>query len=469
MANREGIHLNLEVSPVENYTGEVAADDIPDEMIHHIQSFMDGRQAAQTAVLFKSWHRAWLTRPDLDLKDQDFQSPLIEFPEFAINTLQRYEDLELRICTFRLVMATVEDHHLATELIVKAIKLSATELTLRIRSSGHALFSLPNEVLDSGTLAGLSAHGCLIDLQFGKKEVSWSNLKTLNLSYVVAYGDLFYDLISKCTSLEKITLDTTTSYPTLESTTRYPPLDIEQRQLSPSCDSMIKLHKLKFLQLNRLDSSDSIYRQDLWPKFRWLKELLIWGYNYDYDWNGLRICSPSLEIIALYMYGHKITNGKFDVPNIRKFKVVGVHMPQLDEFKTSSEREWESDIQIKCDQLNDSWFSSLNKLLRMLSPSRISLSLCLAYSYIEQYTVYVGNGLPIPIVENLLISGHERRRFSAFFNALLQSCRPNCISVDTRFTFEVNLEAEFQLLGCRSYGRRDLSDDQQYLAKFQLI
>ncbi|XP_042038472.1 uncharacterized protein LOC121784392 [Salvia splendens] len=234
MANHERIHLNLKASRVKNYTGGVAADDIPDEMIHRIQSFMNARFAARTTVLFKSWRLAWLTRPDLDFRDQDF-SRSTEFWEFALNTLQRYKDSKLRIYSFRLDMETVGDHQLAKIMIITAIELGATNLTLRIRRWGlDSLFNLPDAVLHSETLTVLSAHECLIDLQYGKKE-------------------------------------------------------------------------------------------------------------------GLTIGSRSLELITLYRYGNKITNGKFDVPNIRKFKVVGDHLPQLDEFKTSSKREWESDIQIHCD------------------------------------------------------------------------------------------------------------------------
>ncbi|KAL1552719.1 putative F-box/FBD/LRR-repeat protein isoform X1 [Salvia divinorum] len=464
MANHERIDLSLEASPVKNYIGGVAADDIPEEMIHRIQSFMDARLAARSTVLSKSWHRAWLTRPDLDFRDQYFQFPSIEFPGFALNTLQRYEDRNRRIDSFRLEMVRIADHYLATKLISKAIRLGATNLTLQIRRSASGLmFFLPYEVLDSETLAGFSAHECLIHLLlFGKKELSWPNLKTLSLSYVVTYGDLFLNLILKCPSLEKITLDSNVSFRTMYA----------QRRLGPSCDSIIKLHKLKSLRLIGLESSkDYIYRHDLWPKFPCLKELVVWGYDYHsvYDWTGIRICSPSLELITLYMYDNRITNGTFDVPNIRKFKVVGVYLPQLDEFKTSNDRKWESDIQIKCDQLTVSWFSSLNKLLRMLSPSRISLSVGVTYSFVGRHTGYFGDGLPIPIVENVLITGHDRRCFCAFLNALLQSCRPNCISVDTRFIGNVNLEALFQMLGYRPCERHDLSIYQQYIAKFQLI
>ncbi|KAG6387795.1 hypothetical protein SASPL_152989 [Salvia splendens] len=466
MANHEGIHLNLKASPVKNYTGGVAADDIPDEMIHRIQSFMDARLAAQTTVLFKSWRRAWRTRPDLDFRDQDFPFPWIQFQAFARTTLQRYENRNQRINSFRLEMGTVVDHHLATELIVKAIRLGATNLTLRIRrTAGHIMYILPYEVLDSETLAGLSAHDCQIILLFGRKEVSWSNLKTLNLSHAFIYGDLFYDLISKCTSLEKIALDRNVSFPALF---RAP------RRLSPSCESKIKLLKLKSLQLIGLDRRDYIYRHELWPKFPCLKELEIRDVDSNnYDWTGLRICSPSLELITIYTYHNKIRNGAFDVPNIRKFKLVGNYLPQLDEFETSSSnREWKSDIHVQCYTFTASWFSSLSKLLIMLSPSRISLSVRMDSKYFPRKSVYSGDGGLPTRVENLSITGFYElcfSRFSAFLEALLQSCRPNCISVDTRFTGNVNLEALFQRLGYRPCETHDSSGDQQYLIKFQRI
>ena len=385
----------------------------------------------------------------LNLQDQDFQFPWIEFPQFAIKALQWFEDRNLRINSFRLCMQTVSDYALARELIIRAIKLGATDLTIQVRrcSPTAILFVLPNEVLESETLARLSAHECLINLRFRNKVVSLPYLKSLSLFQAITFdGDLFFDLISKCPSIKKIKLDCTVSWRLFQE---------QRQQLCASCE-LIGFDNLKSLELLGLASKDSIYRHDLWPKFPWLKELVIWDHNSDYDWKGLRICSPSLELITLYMYGNRITNGTFDVPNIRKFKVVGVHLPQLDEFKTSSNREWESDIQIQCDQLTISWFSYLIKLLRMLSPSRISLSVSVTYSQVDQCIVYVGDGLPIPVVEKLKISGSYPPFFSAFLTALLRSCRATHVRVDARYMGKENLEAEFQKLGYHRRGRYEL-------------
>lgn len=52
----------------------VAADCIPKEIIQHIQSFMSGKLAAQTAILSKWWHSAWSTRPNLVFREDQFRT-----------------------------------------------------------------------------------------------------------------------------------------------------------------------------------------------------------------------------------------------------------------------------------------------------------------------------------------------------------------------------------------------------------
>ncbi|KAL3645015.1 hypothetical protein CASFOL_010195 [Castilleja foliolosa] len=41
-------------------------------IIHRLQSFLTGKEAAQTTIVSKSWHSAWLTRPNLDFDDTYF-------------------------------------------------------------------------------------------------------------------------------------------------------------------------------------------------------------------------------------------------------------------------------------------------------------------------------------------------------------------------------------------------------------
>lgn len=59
---------------------------LPEEMIQHIQSFLTGKEAVQTTTLSRSWHKAWLTRPDLNLDYVNFHE-IIPFQEYALKTI----------------------------------------------------------------------------------------------------------------------------------------------------------------------------------------------------------------------------------------------------------------------------------------------------------------------------------------------------------------------------------------------
>ncbi|GFP88652.1 putative F-box/LRR-repeat protein at3g59230 [Phtheirospermum japonicum] len=110
---------------------------LPEAIIHHIQSFLDGKQAAQTTILSKSWHTAWLTRPNLDFDQRLFPNCGDEFSEFTRTTLLRYQDLNLKIESFKLRMKGWEkySHPLANVLIAKAIENGATDLNFELSPS----------------------------------------------------------------------------------------------------------------------------------------------------------------------------------------------------------------------------------------------------------------------------------------------------------------------------------------------
>lgn len=45
-----------------------AIENLPEEIIHLIQSFLDAQEAAKTSVLSKLWLRAWRTQPILQFE-----------------------------------------------------------------------------------------------------------------------------------------------------------------------------------------------------------------------------------------------------------------------------------------------------------------------------------------------------------------------------------------------------------------
>ncbi|KAL1552755.1 hypothetical protein AAHA92_13518 [Salvia divinorum] len=417
MEDQEIGRLSYEISPMAAIPIWTAADNIPQEIIQDIQSLLDSRNAAKTAAISKSWRLAWSTRPVLDF--HDLRHRRHQFRAFAVKTMRRYGTDKLSLNSFSLRMDVLDEHHLAAWLVLKAIKLGATNISLRIRRSdiGPRLFALPDEVLDSGTLASLDLHDCIIRFPVRNNVVlKWSNLKSIIFSSVITTSrDLLINFISKCTSLERVKLQNTRSY-------RY-------HGYERASYDMIQHHKLKSLELVGYDIKENMHRHDLWPKFPFLKELVIRDVDSEYFWPGLRICSPSLELISLHIYKNNIPNGRFDVPNIRKFEVVGTHLPNLVEFKTSSGRKWESDIQVTCQHFTQQWFSSLSKLLRQLSSSQIYLSVRMAFHHVD-YRIYAGDGLPKPVVEMLKVWGgdHPQLDVHAFVNALLRRCDPKCIT-----------------------------------------
>ncbi|KAH6808791.1 hypothetical protein C2S51_026574 [Perilla frutescens var. frutescens] len=120
-------------------TGQITL--LPEAMIHHIQSFLTGKEAARTSLLSKSWHSAWLTRPALEFDQGDFdingdpKLDKIEFEKFATKTLQRYQQLNLKIESFRLhtISSGRGISALAKKLIVQAItRIGATDLNLKL-------------------------------------------------------------------------------------------------------------------------------------------------------------------------------------------------------------------------------------------------------------------------------------------------------------------------------------------------
>lgn len=434
--------------------------ELPEEIMQHIQSLMLERDAARTTLLSKSWHGAWCTRPNLIFDQYAFRNRMDEFPIFTKKTMRRYEDLNLKIKIFRLWM---EDYpSLAAELILKAIKLGVADLKIEINRSWCVL---PDEVLESETLVRLYVSGLIVDLKRRNKVVTCPNLKSLTLLNVTVNGDLFRDLISRCPLIEELMWD-------------QPRRD--QRSLF---DSRIRLEefdklefeKLKYLRLSGLDDNDdyrmdvkaALYRHDLSPRFPCLKFLVIW----DYYSANVRICSPSLEHITIRLLHGGIWNGEFDVPNIRTFKMSSSHVPRL-KIKTSS-REWESVVDIDCSLIEpiDWWFSSLNQLVKMLSLSRVSLRLSVAILSHRYETVYVGDGLPIPAVENLTLD-RQSTVTPRFLNSLLRSCRPNFIKIEKRCVFGMvnpsNVEVFPQLQSLPWKTLFDGSKYQQGFVRFQL-
>jgi len=60
--------------------------DLPDALIHHIMSFLTGREAVQTCLLSRRWEGLWCSMPCLNIDQREFPAILSGFEDFE------YED-----------------------------------------------------------------------------------------------------------------------------------------------------------------------------------------------------------------------------------------------------------------------------------------------------------------------------------------------------------------------------------------
>ncbi|KAL8481791.1 hypothetical protein ACS0TY_028077 [Phlomoides rotata] len=409
---------------------------LPEEAIQHIQSFLNAKEAARTTLLSTSWYTAWLTRPNLDFSDVDI--PMFSaFERLAKKTMQRYDELNRKIQSFRLSMYTALCNawykgFLANELTRKALKLGATDLDIDLsRSPIDFQWFLPHEVLESETLVRLSLFKCRIDLRRVQKVSCW-NLKSLNLRRVCIEGNSIWDIILMCPLIEELVLS--------ECLSCNYNVSIFGRFLELNPDVQYDFRKLRVLLLGKVKIGEWFF-YDI-SRFPCLKELILHNCT---GYEEIQICSNSLECISFLSTDLSILRFKFDVPRIRKFKFSGCCVPSLS-FKTTS-REWESDIFIKCvlnfHVLKTSWFHELRELLSELSPSKIYLSLqMIIYPPFLKNRISLDEGhdyhqdissLQKPsVVEKLMLDIYAPTQSSvrsAVLTEFFCCCRPNLITL----------------------------------------
>ncbi|KAL3629456.1 hypothetical protein CASFOL_026678 [Castilleja foliolosa] len=409
---------------------------LPEAIIHHIQSFMTGKEAAQTSVLSKHWYSAWSTRPNLVFDHSHF--PNLEswkcddrFKDFAKKTIQRYEELNLTIesIDLRVKWSVTECLSLSNKLIMKAMQMGATDLKLQLINP-TPLFILSKKLLGSKNLVRLSASGCTIDLGVNGK-VSWSRLKSLSLHRVYVEGDVICDIILSCPLIEELLLSECTCFVNVPV---YNYFSRRSRMLALSTN-LFELRKLKCLSLKKVKIETSFFCNFSF-KFPCLKDLTVDDCFFGYQ--AIQISSPSLERIS-FAVKKRMLRANFEVPCIRKFTFSGSGLASLS-FGTSSSLmwKWESDISVKCSRnrngrVTPSWFLKLKKFLVDLSPSRISLTL-ISNIICEDSSGYIIQGLTKPpLVDNLrVLMGVPSLVCSALLNGLFSSCRPKLISFTGR-------------------------------------
>ncbi|KAL8524885.1 hypothetical protein ACS0TY_014490 [Phlomoides rotata] len=406
---------------------------LPEHIIHYIQTFLTGKEAAQTTVLSKSWYSAWLTRPNLDFDQSDFNQIIFgdpktnEFSIFSKKTLRRYQDSNLKIESFKLRIRGWEraGYALAYELIVKAIEIGATDIDFEL-CPATVTFSLPHGVLGSETLTRLSVKGCKIE----DVKVRCSRLKSLILRQVWLEGDMIWGLLSSCPLIEDLVLPDCKCFTKVQNSPYNNYITTKRRMLAltPSFEIVKQynlgsgeLQKLKCLFLEKAKIT-TLFFSDFSSKFPCLKNLVV---HYCFGYKDIQIYSPSLETIS---FAHKsVMKANFDVPNIRKFSFSGCRglLPSLAFQKVS--RKWESNISVCCQKPSYAWFFNLNKLLANFCSSTIYLSIDFQYGVrtVRSFD-FTGETEVLPAVQNLTLHASHSVCYK-HLDGIFWSCRPKFI------------------------------------------
>ncbi|KAL3645021.1 hypothetical protein CASFOL_010201 [Castilleja foliolosa] len=434
-------------------------------IIQRIQSFLTGKEAAQTTIVSKSWHKAWLTLPNLEFDDTYFgashyfgvnHSSAEDFENHAKKTIKRYGQSNLKIESFKLCMKI--DHYdraeLANKLIVKALRFGATRLCLRLKISNS--FVLPDEVFGADNLVELSLSGCRIKLD-DRVVIKFRRLESLNLDYnVYITVDMVSKIVSSCPCIKKLSLllDFYQQYEDGRNDVYIGGRRVDAAAVRKAVATAMPvgvvdnlIPRLRCLALGYVWFK-ILCVGDLLSRFPFLKDFTLYlnlsSVNIDTIFEeGIQISNCSLERIKLVLQGFQSSDKirrprvKFDVPSVREFTFEGTVIPFLSFMSVPLSREWESHVTIQC--IDDGfcfstiWFNELSELLTELSQSKTHLSLN-ARGNTDSFDYKVADkiiqGLRKHELENLTVDMRGLPSLScyALFDGLFRLCRPKLIT-----------------------------------------
>ncbi|CAA0843412.1 Unknown protein [Striga hermonthica] len=422
---------------------------LPQSAIQIIQSLLTRKEVARTATLSKSWRTAWLTSPHLELDESDFERkfsyeeedsddsdsdsdsddsyeeesgnrPTIDrFSVFAKKTVQRYEDSNLKIESFRLRMNYYKRREwddnligLGYELIVKALRLGATRLDLQLTNFDDERPILPHEVFEAENLVELSVEGYFIHDLVLDQRVRCSKLESLTLNDVRIKRDMVSRIVSACPLIKQLSL-CKINYNRLQ-------------RLALVCDYLTDFHKLTSLKLQGMQL-DSAFLDDLSFRFPNVKDLSL---ELCYSSIKIQICSHSLERLELLIGERRSPKIVLDVPCICKLTFKCFDIPSVVFISESKELD-ESHVSLVCYSFKLSWFLYVSKLLTKLRWSKISLYLSVRAVDMSDYEVEDLDGLPSRHqLEHLMLETDYMKSLTcyAFFDALFRLCCPKMIT-----------------------------------------
>ncbi|KAL3634815.1 hypothetical protein CASFOL_021869 [Castilleja foliolosa] len=431
---------------------------LPQQILHNILSLLPQKDAVRTSVLSKSWRYLWHGRFIVELCDIDYCfDRKKEFWSFVDKTLQRYLDQNLSLQKFIVDIRSVVDF----ELLQKWIHMAITNMRVKslnlIFSSNSIHFPLPLVVFQSESLVELCLQRRNLNTLKSTDNVMLKNLRTLRLHYVYITDEIFDKIISGCPLIEKLDL----SWCTFLKSIKLPKhcnikklrctaikeiiIEIENTHTLESVhirkcrDWFFRHRNTHFPRLKSLNLHSVQLRAEMFDNFSsffpCLNELILESCH---GLKEFRLFSSSIKRLIIRM--DSINPGArmkafIDTPNILYFEYFGHgFLPSIKFMSTSN--EWASHISVwyklkPSDNDATSWFLELNKLLKALSQSHITLNLIPnKYKKLHINDSYGGFDKPV-VVKHLLLLGYYPSSFlRAILNCYFRVCRPRYIHMD---------------------------------------
>ncbi|KAH6788947.1 hypothetical protein C2S51_003953 [Perilla frutescens var. frutescens] len=210
-------------SPADLDDEEDRISDLPDDILHHVFSFLPIKSAAQTSSLSKRWKTLWYSFPDLDFTTVTANPPPksatasvrkrvrshvargAEYADQILSLLEKHSDV--RVLRFRAFL----NFSRLSGLIRHAVKHNVQELDIEVSTCDY--FNFPRSVISSSTLRSLRLKSCHPGFRLPPLEImkeGFRSLSVLSLSRIILHDqplltDLFTD--SSFPSLKKLHLE----------------------------------------------------------------------------------------------------------------------------------------------------------------------------------------------------------------------------------------------------------------------
>ncbi|KAK2995543.1 hypothetical protein RJ640_014940 [Escallonia rubra] len=439
---------------------------LPELIIHHILSFLSGKEAAQTSVLSKTWLSSWSTNPVLDLDETYFgEDPLSwyqenpetegkrqKFMKFLRDTMIRYREHNPRIkrLVLRVNIVNCDMVSLADEWIGLALENHVEELDLFIQMRPWREYALPRVVFTTSLLTELRLRECKLEHIGINGAIKCHALRILRLVSVITDKWAIQNLISSCPliqelcikccegweniqignlhKLKKLEISTfidqifDVSAPSLESFIYWP---CKSAVWMPELSNIRTSHNLKELVLGHVTCITDSFLEDLILEFPFLEVLSLSCCD---GLKKIRVSSRTLKHITVSSCAG-LRKAKFGTPNLLSLSYSENPIRSLS--FTYDQGQWVADISILCDKMvRGTWFPNLGALLTKLNQFKLWPSIM---SESNRFVVPDLGAIPPPRhqVRNLELDISTSRY--EFVDAMLWCCFPRTLTFNWRF------------------------------------